>query len=200
MLVNNTPCGTPQQNLDYQSKSCFYGQGFDAKNASNVGVGGVGLFHGKFNDILGFRNLSSDPSIVVSEDLPNRLVKLQVAISAVAGNTIVLQPDGIYSAGGGAGTFSYGTILVNVTPYTIIPVTGWNIYLVDATIGNITINFPTAVGSNAVYTIKKTDATANTVILTPNGAETIDGSATKTIRFQNTSVDIYSDNTNLYIM
>ena len=104
MLVNNTPCGTPEQNLDYQSKSCFYGQGFDAKNASNVGVGGIGLFHGKFNDILGFRNLYSDPSIVVSEDLSNRLVKLQVAISATPGNTITLNPDGLYSAGGGGGS------------------------------------------------------------------------------------------------
>ena len=108
--------------------------------------------------------------------------------------------DVTITAAGGGGGFSYTTVAVNTTPYAVVPITGWYMYLVDATAGNITINFPTAVGNNAVYTVKKVDASANTVILTPNGAETIDGAATKTIRFQNTSVDIYSDNANLYIM
>lgn len=108
--------------------------------------------------------------------------------------------DVTISAAGGGGGFSYTTVPVNATPYAVVPITGWYMYLVDATVGNITINFPTAVGNNAVYTVKKVDASANTVILTPNGAETIDGAATKTIRFQNTSIDIYSDNANLYIM
>lgn len=201
MLTNNDNCGTPAQNLAYESTSCFYAQGRDLKNLVNIGTGGIGVFNAKFNDLAGLRNLNyADASMDISLDAINRLINFKVNISAVAGNTIVLQPDGIYSAGGGAGTFSYTTTLVNTTPYTIVPVTGWNMYLVDATVGNITINFPTAVGTNAVYTIKKTDATANTVILTPNGAETIDGAVSKTIRFQNTSVDIHSDNANLYIM
>jgi hypothetical protein len=104
MLVNNTPCGTPEQNLDYQSKSCFYGQGFDAKNASNVGTTGIGLFHGKFNDILGFRNLDTDNSMAVNLNLATRVLRFNVEISATPGNTITLNPDGLYSAGGGGGT------------------------------------------------------------------------------------------------
>lgn len=117
----------------------------------------------------------------------------------VAQNLPTNQLDVTISALGGGGGFSYTTVAVNTTPYAVVPITGWYMYLVDATAGNITINFPTAVGNNAVYTVKKVDASANTVILTPNGAETIDGLATQTIRFQNTSVDIYSNNANLYI-
>jgi hypothetical protein len=102
------------------------------------------------------------------------------------------------SAAGGGG-FAYTVVNVNTTPYNIVPVTGIYVYLVDATAGSITINFPTAVGNTALYTVKKVDASVNTVVLDPNGAETLDGLSTQTIRFQNTSVDIYSDNANLYI-
>lgn len=99
----------------------------------------------------------------------------------------------------GASGFTYSKTLVNTTPYTIVPVSGYNVYHVDATAGTITINFPTAVGNTAWYVVKKIDSSANTVVLDPNAAETLDGQATQTIRFQNTSVDIYSDNSNLFI-
>lgn len=99
----------------------------------------------------------------------------------------------------GASGFTYSKTLVNTTPYAIVPTTGYNVYNVDATAGIITINFPTAVGNAAWYVVKKIDPSANTVILDPNGAETLDGQPTQTIRFQNTSVDIFSDNSNLFI-
>lgn len=99
----------------------------------------------------------------------------------------------------GASGFTYSKTLVNTTPYAIVPTTGYNVYHVDATTGSITIKFPTAVGNTAWYVVKKIDSSANTVILDPNGAETLDGLSTQTIRFQNTSVDIYSDNSNLFI-
>lgn len=99
----------------------------------------------------------------------------------------------------GASGFTYSKTLVNTTPYTIVPTSGYNVYHVDATAGTITINFPTAVGNTAWYVVKKIDSSVNTVVLDPNAAETLDGQATQTIRFQNTSVDIYSDNTNLFI-
>jgi hypothetical protein len=45
----------------------------------------------------------------------------------------------------------------------------------DATAGNITITLVTAVGNaNLVHIIRKTDSTANTVTVDPNGAQTID--------------------------
>lgn len=120
-------------------------------------------------------------------------------ISIIAAQNLTTNLTDVTISAAGGGSFSYITVAVNTTPYAVVPITGWYMYLVDATAGNITINFPTAVGNNAVYTVKKVDASANTVILTPNGAETIDGLATQTIRFQNTSVDIYSNNANLYI-
>lgn len=199
MLTNNNNCGTPQQNLVYESESCFYAQGRDLKNLTNLGTAGIGVFNGKFNDIAGLRNLNyADASMDISLDAINKIIEFKVNISATPGNTITLNPDGLYSAGGGGG-FAYNIVNVNTTPYNIVPVTGVYVYLVDATVGNITVNFPTAVGNTALYTVKKVDNSANTVILDPSGAQTLDGQATQTIRFQNTSVDIYSDNANLYI-
>lgn len=95
--------------------------------------------------------------------------------------------------------FTYTIVNVNTTPYTIIPITGVYKYLVDTTVGNITINFPTAVGNTALYTIIKTTADTNSIICDPNGAQTINGNPTQTIKFQNTSITVYSDNANLYI-
>lgn len=93
--------------------------------------------------------------------------------------------------------------IVNLTfassPYTVLPMSGTTIYNVNCTGGNVIMLFPTAVNNKAQYGIKKTDASANTIALTPNGVETIDGAATQTIRFQYTEVDVYSDNTNLFL-
>jgi hypothetical protein len=99
----------------------------------------------------------------------------------------------------GASGFTYSRTLVNTTPYAITPTSGYNVYYVDATAGAIVIDFPTAVANGAWYIIKKIDSSSNTVTLNPNGAETIDGLSTQVIRFQNTSVDVYSDNSNLLI-
>jgi hypothetical protein len=198
MLTNNDNCGTPQQNLQYESTSCYYAMGRDLKNLVNLGSSGIGVFNGKFNDMAGLRNLNyQDASMDISLDVLNKVIQFKVNISATLGNTITLNPDGLYSAGGGG--FAYTIVNVNTTPYNIVPVTGIYVYLVDATAGSITINFPTAVGNTALYTVKKVDASVNTVVLDPNGAQTLDGLSTQTIRFQNTSVDIYSDNANLYI-
>ncbi len=199
MLVNNDNCGTPAQNLAYESTSCFYAQGRDIKNLVNVGTAGIGVFNGKFNDYIGLRNLNyADASMDISLDAINRLIEFKVNISATAGNTLTLNPDGLYVPASGGG-FGYTVVNVNTTPYTIVPITGVYVYLVDASGGSITMNFPTAIGNTALYTVKKVDNSANTVVLDPNGAQTLDGLATQTIRFQNTSVDIYSDNANLYI-
>lgn len=123
----------------------------------------------------------------------------------------VIQFGGVYTDGititgdGSVGSplialgIGYSVTNVSTTPYAILPTSGIHIYLVDATISSITIDFPTSVGNTAIYTIKKIDSSVNTVVLDPNGAETLDGQTTQTIRFQNTSLDIYSDNANLYI-
>jgi hypothetical protein len=116
--------------------------------------------------------------------------------------------DGVYVGSGisGDGTSGnplistaggYTVINVSTTPYTVIPVTGQIIYNVDTTAFSITMNFPTAVGNTAAYTVNNRGA--NSVIIDPFGAQTINGNANQTLLFQNTSVDIYTDNSNLFI-
>ena len=58
-------------------------------------------------------------------------------------------------------------------------------YPCDATSGNITVTLPQTIAAvDKVYVIKKIDASANTVIITPRGADTIDGGATLTLTTQ----------------
>lgn len=98
-------CGTPQENLQFESTSCYYAQGRDIKNVIGIGTGGYSLSKGKFADIIGLYNVNSgDTSINLNLDTVNRILEFAVAISATAGNTITLNPDGLYSAGGGGGS------------------------------------------------------------------------------------------------
>jgi hypothetical protein len=120
-------------------------------------------------------------------------------VSAISSDGSIIVGELLSGSSGGGGGYSYTDTLVNTTPYNIVPVSGANVYLVDATIGAMTINMPSAVGNNAMYVIKKIDSSANTVTVVPSGAQTIDGLASVVIRFQNTSIDIYSDGSNLYI-
>ena len=63
------------------------------------------LMANKFNDLAGMRNLNyADASMDISLDVINRVINFKVNISATAGNTITLNPDGLYSAGGGGGS------------------------------------------------------------------------------------------------
>lgn len=84
-----------------------------------------------------------------------------------------------------------------ISPYTILPVNGEHTFLVDASAGAVTINFPTAVGNKAKYNIIKTDSSANLVTLDAFGTQTVNGQLTIDIRFQRTCVSIISDNSNL---
>lgn len=72
---------------------------------------------------------------------------------------------------------------------------------VNATGGNRTITLPPAASNTGrIYIIKKTDASANTVIIDGNGSETIDGAATKVLSAQNEVVTIQSDSANWIIV
>ena len=90
---------------------------------------------------------------------------------------------------------SFTIVNVNTTPYNIVETTGLFYYLVDSTGGNITINLPTAVGNTATFVIKKISTDLNQVIIDAAGLESIDGDQTKEILFQNTLIEIVSNNT-----
>lgn len=68
------------------------------------------------------------------------------------------------------------------SPYAPSRMQGHEVILSDATSGNITITLPTATGNKAMFTIQKTDSSANTV-----------DDGTNTILFQYTSYSVVSD-------
>ena len=71
----------------------------------------------------------------------------------------------------------------------------------NATGGNISITLPANVDvSGKLFNIKKTDASANTVTVTPSGAATIDGAATYTLAAQYSGITIQSDGTDWWIL
>jgi hypothetical protein len=72
--------------------------------------------------------------------------------------------------------------------------------LVNASGGSRTITLPAASTTGKVYRIKKTDATANTVIIDGNASETINGSTTYVLTLQHASVDIQSNGSNWEIV
>lgn len=73
--------------------------------------------------------------------------------------------------------------------------------LVDASGANRTITLPTAASAKyRKYTVKKIDASANTVTIDAAGAETIDGSLTVVIGIQYGSITIQSDGTSWSII
>lgn len=61
-------------------------------------------------------------------------------------------------------------------------------YPVDTTAGAITVNLPAATGNLGKQYVIKRIAGANNVVITPNGSDTIDGSATFTL---NTSASLW---------
>ena len=73
--------------------------------------------------------------------------------------------------------------------------------LVDTTVGDITLNLPTAASARfKIYTIKKIDAGVDTVIIDGNGSETIDDATTKVLAAQYESITIQSDGTDWWIL
>lgn len=75
-----------------------------------------------------------------------------------------------------------------------------NTILCDATSGVVTITTPAASGrTGKVYTVKKTDSSANSCTIDPNGAETIDGASTATNTAQYQSITFTTNGTNWFI-
>ena len=74
------------------------------------------------------------------------------------------------------------------------------VVLVDASGGSRTITLPATHLTGQVIDIKKTDSSANAVIVDGDGGDTIDGSATQSLGFQYESVCVISDGTNWHMI
>jgi hypothetical protein len=97
-----------------------------------------------------------------------------------------------------------GSIAVRaVTPgsYPYSAATNDQVILASAASGNVQINLPAvATVPGREYIIKKTDATANTITIQANGAETIDGQNTIAENIQYQSYTIVSDGNHWYVL
>lgn len=111
-------------------------------------------------------------------------------------NTLQAQVDGISTSGGDVTL----TILSVTSNTTLTQTSGRYLVKSDATSGNITLNLPSAVGNTAEYSIIKTDSSTNTVTVDASGTQTISNNLTQVIQFQNSSMDITSDNANWWIV
>lgn len=84
--------------------------------------------------------------------------------------------------------------------YTVLTSDRNSTILVDATSGNVTITLIAAAsaGDGFEVTIKKIDATANTVIIDGNASETIDGALTQTLTAQYDTLTIVCNGANWF--
>lgn len=90
-------------------------------------------------------------------------------------------------------------VLIDQTdsPYTVLGTE--TVISVDASGGDVTVQFPTAVGFTAFPYIHQTDTSANNILVTPDGTEQIDGKGAGVAITLGTkeAIRVYSDNTNL---
>lgn len=101
-----------------------------------------------------------------------------------------LSNDGIVSIDNGDSPYPVGVALKTNT--TI---------LCDATGGAIVVELPGAAKYDGViFRIKKTDNSANTVTITPNGIETIDGAASKVLSTQYENIELLGDGTGWIVL
>lgn len=90
-------------------------------------------------------------------------------------------------------------VATKTTNYTLVA--GDHIILCDATAGAVTLTGPAAAShAGRIYQVKKIDASANSCTFDPNGAETVDGAATKTNTTQYQSFTFTSNGTNWFIL
>ncbi len=91
--------------------------------------------------------------------------------------------------------------LIHVAVTTTATITNESFVLADATSAAFTITLPTAASTpNKPISIKKTDASGNSVTIDGDSAETIDGATTQVLTGQYDSITIVSDGTEWWII
>lgn len=102
-----------------------------------------------------------------------------------------------------SGLPSWGQVILATATKTIDYTINANdtVILGDATSGNVTITLPLAsIASGYRFCIKKSDNSANSVIIARSGSDTIDGSTSATVTVQYVSITVVSDGSNWYII
>lgn len=86
------------------------------------------------------------------------------------------------------------------SPYTVLLNANHNVVIVDASGGAVTVALPPVANwTDQFIIVKKTDAT-NNITISPDGSETIDGSADHVLNTQYDFVMLFSDGSNIHIV
>jgi hypothetical protein len=123
---------------------------------------------------------------------------IQSHLAVVAGN-----PHGTTYSDVGAAAAAHGHITTAVQTDATRNETataGLVSILCDAASNAITVNLPTAVGNAALFSIKKTDNSANAITVDPSSTQTIDGGSTAVLTVQYESISLVSDGSNWSII
>lgn len=119
-------------------------------------------------------------------------VNVVSAVTSTSGTTILKNVAGTV----GWGAEGLWNVTAKTADYTASATD--EIILVDATSAAVAITLPTVPVSGKEYTVKKTDASANTVTVTAAGTAKIDGAATSVISFRWTAVTVIGDGTDWF--
>lgn len=169
---------------------------------------------------IGFAESPSTITIMFdgdTDDVPeglNLYFTIARARSSVAGSATVTydQPTGVFSLTGANVTTALGytpapapngSLVLGIRTTTAAPTFAASDHtlLCDATAGAIPVALPAAgTVTGRVFVFKKSDASINTVTLTPNGAETIDGATSVIIAVQYDSYTIQSDGSKWWVL
>ena len=106
------------------------------------------------------------------------------------GNLIWDKPVDSETGSGGLGGLTK-TITHSMSPYTLLTTDG--VLLCDVSAGSITINLLAATTYGAELSIKIKGTATNSVTVTASGSDTIDGSASYILSFDNQSTTLVSD-------
>jgi hypothetical protein len=90
------------------------------------------------------------------------------------------------------------SIAVKSGDYTLT--TSDEFILANAASAALTLTLPTAVSNSSLYTIKKTDSSANSVTVATTGGQTIDGGSNAQLKVQYSSLSVISDGSNWLIV
>jgi hypothetical protein len=136
--------------------------------------------------------VASNPSVLGRYTDLNLIPGSNVTLSYTNNDNLKTTDLTIAATGGGGAARSISTVSVS----SVIGALASTDYVIIASAG-IELTMPTAVSNTNLYTIKNTSASS--VLLTPDGSETIDTQSDLILATQYTAVDLISDNANWQI-
>jgi hypothetical protein len=199
----NASSQVPIANLPVGSSSTTVAAGNDSRFASAVTAVQSVNGHSGTSVTVTASDVSAVPTSTVTTkgDLMAATGSATVTRLGVGTDGTVLTADSSQTTGikwaSPAGTNSH-IVVVKTSAYAIT--TADEIILANVASGGFTVTLPTAVGNTNAFTVKKTDSSANIVVIGTTSSQTIDGGTTAQIKVQYDSISVVSDGSNWFII